>query len=284
MSIDFDQAFDECLDRLNSGESLETCLSFYPEFADELEPLLKTVGEFRVQSEVVPREKSKSKGMARLRQAIYDRGEKRNESGTILQRLFGRPKLWVPVTTAAIVVLIAFALALILNPNGENGLIPSPTQPSVVAKAGVLEIRVTDAPAHDISAVNMTIADIEVHRSGSGTAVGWETVVEGSRSFELLALRGVEEVLGSSTLEAGHYTQIRLNIEEVKVSVDGEVRDANLPSGKLKLVGSFEIEEGKTTALTLDFDAEKSVVVTGSGKVIFKPTVKLLVSKAETYQ
>jgi hypothetical protein len=48
-----------------------------------------------------------------------------------------------------------------------------------------------------------------------------------------------------------------------------------LPSGKLKFVRPFSIVEGQTTALLFDFDAEKSVNVTGSGKIIVKPVVKL---------
>jgi hypothetical protein len=38
---------------------------------------------------------------------------------------------------------------------------------------------------------------------------------------------------------------------------------------------SFDVVEGKTTVLTFDFDAEKSVNVTGQDKVMIKPVVKL---------
>jgi hypothetical protein len=152
-----------------------------------------------------------------------------------------------------------------------------------VADVGILEILVTDAPAYDISAVDMTIANIEVHlgiedeEQEDVDEDGWETVIEGSRSFELLALRGIEAFLGSKELEIGHYTGIRMDIEEVIVTVDGGTRSATVPGGKLKLISSFNIEAGKTTALTLDFDAEKSVVIAGNGKVNFKPTIKIIV-------
>ena len=41
-------------------------------------------------------------------------------------------------------------------------------------------------------------------------------------------------------------------------------------------MGGFDIEVGTTTVLILDFDAAKSVVLTGEGEVLFKPVVKLL--------
>ncbi|MFC1958653.1 DUF4382 domain-containing protein [Chloroflexota bacterium] len=47
----------------------------------------------------------------------------------------------------------------------------------------------------------------------------------------------------------------------------------------MKLLVSFEVERGKTTVLTLDFDADKSVVITGADKVIFKPVSKLKITK-----
>ena len=45
----------------------------------------------------------------------------------------------------------------------------------------------------------------------------------------------------------------------------------------MKVVGGFTLEAGVATILTLDFDADKSVVVTGSKNVLIKPVIKLLV-------
>ena len=41
MAKPFADILDECLDRLQEGETVEQCLSRYPEFREELEPLLK---------------------------------------------------------------------------------------------------------------------------------------------------------------------------------------------------------------------------------------------------
>jgi len=156
-----------------------------------------------------------------------------------------------------------------------------------VADAGFLEIRVTDAPNYDISAVYLTISNIEVHQPQTGEQEAadegpWETVIGESHTFELLKLRGgIEQVLGSRQLPVGHYSQIRLDVEEVIVTVNGEDRIAKVPSGEVKLVGSFEIEAGQTTALTLDFDAAESVRVLGNGNVNFTPVVHVTVTKGQ---
>ncbi|MFC1874857.1 hypothetical protein ACFLY3_01695, partial [Chloroflexota bacterium] len=49
--------------------------------------------------------------------------------------------------------------------------------------------------------------------------------------------------------------------------------------GELKFVHPFEIFEGETTILLLDFDADKSIVETGADKIIFKPVVKLIIEQ-----
>jgi len=56
---------------------------------------------------------------------------------------------------------------------------------------------------------------------------------------------------------------------------DNTTEPATIPSGELKFVNSFDVVAGKTTVLTFDFDAEKSVNVTGQDKVMIKPVVKL---------
>ncbi|MDY6911314.1 MAG: DUF4382 domain-containing protein [Chloroflexota bacterium] len=295
MSNSLDIVLDECIDRMSRGQSLDECLTLYPEFAAELEPLLRTITDIYNQSSSLPSESAMAKGRMRLHQAMYDIDQVRREThASWFQKLFGQPKIWAPAMALILIAFVVSGLATVLwdneSPSGTTAIatppVTSPEHP-IVASAGILEIRVTDAPNHDISAVYMTINNIEVHRSQSKSAQGdnqtksygseWENVISESQSFELLALRGIEEVLGSKELEAGHYTQIRLDVEEVSVIVDGETHLASIPGDKLKLVRAFNIEAGERTALTMDFDAEKSVIVTGKGKVMFKPTVKVIV-------
>jgi len=79
-------------------------------------------------------------------------------------------------------------------------------------------------------------------------------------------------------VETGKYTQIRLEVNSVTIVVGGDNYTAKVPSDKIKLVGNFDVTDNNTTEITLDFNGEKSVLVTGKGDYIFKPVIKLLVS------
>ena len=105
------------------------------------------------------------------------------------------------------------------------------------------------------------------------------TVVEGPVSFDILAVAGIEEILGSSSLPPGEYTRVRLSVTSATITEDGAENEARVPSDTLKVVRGFTIQAGETTIATLDFDAEKSVVVQGTGRYQLKPVIKLLVRK-----
>ncbi len=174
---------------------------------------------------------------------------------------------------------------------------------------GTLEIQVTDAPPEEeVTSIMVTVESVAVHKAvnaqeeaqptatttiaSTPTATptadddsGWLTlnVLEGKETFDLLKVKGIEEVLSVTELEAGKYTQIRMTISKVQVSLgEGELQDATLPSGKLKFIHPFNIVAGETTALLFDFDAEKSVNVTGGNKIIVNPVIKISMSTPKT--
>lgn len=140
---------------------------------------------------------------------------------------------------------------------------------------GTLEVRVTDAPDPSITAVYVTTDDIEVSIAGEG----WVSVIDEAITFELLALEGVEAVLGSAELPVGKYTQIRLSVPEVQVEKDGEIVIAEVPSDTIKLVGTFELAAEEKTFISLDFEVDKSLVERGNQGFLFKPVIKLAVGE-----
>ncbi|MCH8206515.1 MAG: DUF4382 domain-containing protein [Chloroflexi bacterium] len=153
---------------------------------------------------------------------------------------------------------------------------PQATTPTGVqpAQKATLRIGATDAPPRDVTKILITVSEIQVQSSGNEP---WLTVVSGPVEFDLVAIQGVEQVLGEAELDPGRYGQIRLTVEQAEVTVQGNTVSARVPSDKLKIVGGFDLVAGQTTILTLDFDAEKSVVIAGTRNVLIKPTVKLLV-------
>lgn len=150
---------------------------------------------------------------------------------------------------------------------------------------GAVEVRVTDAPADNITSVNVTVDEISIHRAGAGNESGWETIpivvngdVVANVTFDLYQIVGNETVLGyEPSVTAGNYTQLRMHIISVNVTIDGELRSASVPSEWLKIVRPFDVVSGGTTTLVIDFDVAKSIVATGVGDVMLKPVVRLLV-------
>ncbi len=179
-----------------------------------------------------------------------------------------KKELWVSAIT-----LIVAALTFSCAPLNVSG-------PSSTGK-GVLQVYVTDALPKEVTAVEVKAKSIEVHKSDASED-SWITVLEDPGVFDLVKIAGVNALLGTSELPSGSYTQVRLDISEVNVMLNGKQVKATVPGDKLKLVGTFIIEEGKKTPITIDFDGEKSVVLAGNDKVMLKPVVKLIVGNPES--
>jgi hypothetical protein len=164
---------------------------------------------------------------------------------------------------------------------------------------GTLSVSLTDSSCGSYAAIYVTIDEVQVNKNNSlanGNS-GWRTVATPMKTYNLLKLiNGVTEVLGDNELEAGSYNQIRLIIGKTPESEnnikgephpyanyvvfeDGLEEPLKIPSGYntgIKLVHNFEVEEDSFVELLLDFEACKSVVETGSGKYLLKPTIKVI--------
>lgn len=144
---------------------------------------------------------------------------------------------------------------------------------------GTLTLKITDAPGDlNISEALVTISYVEVHiaAGGNNSSAEWVTVINESQQFDLIQLVNVTDILSSTILDVGIYTQIRLHIAEALVTIDDVQYDLEIPSGTVKLVHQFIIKSGNTTTLILDFDIQESVYKTGSDKYILQPTIKII--------
>ena len=146
---------------------------------------------------------------------------------------------------------------------------------ALAAGFGLLQIFATDPPPPKLDAVLVEVQAIEVHRAG-GPESGWTMIVLEPVSFDLLKVAEVQKFLGSQQIESGVYTQIRFQVSEATVIAEGQEHDAVLPSGKLRLTRPFRVETGQTTVVQLDFEGAASVKVTGSGRYMLTPKVRLL--------
>ncbi len=174
---------------------------------------------------------------------------------------------------------------------------------------GTVSVNLMDLPNGEYKAVYVNISEVQVHKAGTtekGVNDGegsWLTVGSPNKIYNLLELvNGVMESLGTRDLEAGKYTQVRVILGE-DIPLDQELNPAKninaedhpepnyvidqsdrviplkIPSGfntGIKLVHSFQVEPNSYTELILDFDAMRSIVKTGNGKLILKPTIKVI--------
>ncbi len=149
-----------------------------------------------------------------------------------------------------------------------------------VTQNGRLKMYLIDSPTA-LDSVIICVTRVEVHKAGSDSTSGWLVINDSTRYFDLLQLtNGASVVLGDSSLPAGQYTQIRLFIGDGSYVIDqGIKQDLEVPSGSqsgLKLIHQFTIEAGKLYELLLDFNVEKSIVITGNGQYKLKPTIRII--------
>jgi hypothetical protein len=151
------------------------------------------------------------------------------------------------------------------------------TDPS--SGSGSIKIYLVDSPS-SLDSIVIFVKRVEVHKSGNGDA-GWYVINNTLRSFNLLELRnGASAVLGDSILEPGEYTQLRLVLDEGNYVVDQGVKHyLTVPSGMqtgIKLNHQFTIEPDNLYELFLDFNADKSVHITGAGIYMLNPVIRVM--------
>jgi hypothetical protein len=102
----FESALENCLERLAGGEaSLEDCLRSYPEFSEELRPLLKAASQVRRVAEVQASPEFKRRGRARL--VAYMRAHPHRQVTYRIRGLIPVYRLAVGLTVLAVAVFAA---------------------------------------------------------------------------------------------------------------------------------------------------------------------------------
>jgi len=182
----------------------------------------------------------------------------------------------------------AFAAALLAACGGGGG-----DSGGTSTASGTLRLALTDAPACGYDQVNVTIERVRIHTSATAQDgdAGWsEMVLTPARRVDLLTLtNGVLEELGSTSLPAGRYTQMRLVLggsmgpgamANSLVPSGGSERPMETPSGTqtgLKMNVDIEVAANQLADFVIDFDACRSVVHAGhSGRYLLKPVLSVM--------
>jgi hypothetical protein len=166
----------------------------------------------------------------------------------------------------------------------------------------------TDAPfpLDDVASIDIFVVRVEAKTQATTEADaaadveeddaesdGWIVLAEPNDDFDLMDLRnGVTVFLGDAVVPQGNYQSFRLIIDTDHSTVtlkDGTVLSATstpsimFPSAgrsgiKVIMTDAIVVEDGATTDVLLDFDAEESFVLRGNtitqNGLLFKPVIK----------
>lgn len=141
-------------------------------------------------------------------------------------------------------------------------------------------VKLTDAPA-PYDAVMLSVKSVVVV-----TDKGEQTINVSSGPINILHFRlGKDTLLASQDIPAGTIQQIRLVLNDTgnEVVVNGTHLNLTTPSGQtsgVKLNVHDKLVGGVDYTLLLDFDAARSIVLTGSGKYILKPVIRAIAQAA----
>lgn len=101
---EFENILDECLERiLTGGETVEQCLSRYPEQAVELEPLLQTVLASKKAISIEPRPEFREKARRQFQSALQEMAQKRERRFSF----FNLQPQWATAIIGVIILVLA---------------------------------------------------------------------------------------------------------------------------------------------------------------------------------
>lgn len=161
---------------------------------------------------------------------------------------------------------------------------------------GTVSVALTDAPSCGFSHVYVTVAKVRVHQSADPNVpdadAGWHDIsLSAPTRIDLTSLtNGVLYALGTTTLTAGTYEQVRLVLvpnsggsapyaNAVVATGSATEMPLSTPSAVqsgIKLIRPFTVAANAQVDLVLDFNACKSVVTAGaSGRYNLKPVLTM---------
>jgi hypothetical protein len=153
---DFDRILDECIDRINRGDSLADCLSDYPAYSEELKPLLQSMHDVQKTCAFAPSADTKRAARQKLQAALG----KQQHMKPVLSffRLIPRRAVWATVAVLVLAIVGTLVIQSVLN---APKLVPSPD--------GNFAFLISDEPSdiNDFENFDITILRVELQAADS---------------------------------------------------------------------------------------------------------------------
>ena len=276
MAGDFDRILDECVDRINRGERLEDCLASYPEYTEELEPLLQAMLGTQTAYKFTPSPTTKQEARQRFNVALEELARRREERRALFPRVLGWSKAWAAVAIVLVIVLIGyFGLRPILFPTGpgpEPGSLPVMPSPQPSPEGNFAFLISDDVNAiDDFQSLSISVSKIGLQLGGeAGLWIELDPEVE---VIDLTLLQGDKaQELWRGNVPEGQYTKVFIHVSNVSgvLKETGKLVSVKLPSEKLQIPKPFEVTGDSVVSFVYDV----TVVQAGkSGQYILKPQV-----------
>lgn len=265
MTDDLNKIFDECIDRINRGESIEDCLALYPEYSEELKPLLSAMLKAKTAYSFTLSSQTKNFHKQRFTAALAASRERHTERQPLLPRILGWSKIWA---TAAAVVVIAIV--------SYFGLRPALVSPVTVVQsnpAGSFVFLVSDEvnAISDFQELNVTISKVSLRLSGDE-----EKEIEFKPEVQMVDLTGLQgdraQEIWRGDIPEGEYVKVVLEVSRVSGILwgSGEEVVIKLPSNRLQISKPFSVVGNGVTNFVYDLTV---VMAGGSGQYILKPQI-----------
>ncbi len=151
----------------------------------------------------------------------------------------------------------------------------SPTSPSGSPN---LVVNLTDDHTDDVDEVNIFFASVTANPTDGPPEI-LELALE-QNPQDLLVLQDAVITLATSVVEPGEYASLMIKFDQEQSNVveAGEERPLRIPSQEIKILGGFAVSEDGVTTVTLDFQAEESLVKLGNGDWLLTPVITMEVA------
>jgi DNA-binding transcriptional ArsR family regulator len=182
---------------------------------------------------------------------------------------FPATRIVIPIAGMILIAVLATGFYL----SGSGGVASAQEvyiAPGSAAPQGSTVFTISDSPQfYNISAIFVTVLNASV-RSTSGK---WYSIPLQEKSFNLVQLKNISEILSGVNLTRGSYDELSLSVSNVTAIVNGTSKPVFLPSGKITVLGGFNISTNSTNWVNIDFDLGRSLHITGNGTIIMTPVI-----------
>lgn len=237
---EFENIFDDCLERLARGETLKQCLESHSEQAEQLEPLLRAAQAARETSAILPRPEFRARARYEFHSALQEAASKKRPS------LFG---LRTRLVTAMV------ALSIILVSGGGTVVMASssmPDSPLYPVKLATEEVQLALTPS-DIDKAKVCVMQADrrvdeiVYLADKGDARQVDVTAERlDECLETLVEIASTEEAEVAAVEEEALPGALIAVPEAAPAEEAAVDEA---TEKSALAGGGDLDELKTTVV-----------------------------------